>query len=153
MKLEQQYTMRATVAPPLLAGPGPVGVRAIYAVTGGEIEGDRINGKVLPIGADWARMTVEGDWVFVDVRITIETDDGAVIHGEYFGHLEVNEGVAAGMTGESGTDFGDQYFVTQPRLETGDERYAWVNRKAFVAEGRILPGMQVEYRVYSVEND
>ncbi len=152
MKLEHEFTMRAGVEPPLQNGPGPKGIRAIFSVTGGEVEGERLNGKVLPIGADWALIETTGDWVHVDVRITIETDDGAYIHAEYLGHLEINEKVGAAMTGEVGTEFGDAYFFTGPRLETGDPRYAWVNRTQFVAEGRILPGLQVEYRVHRVMN-
>ena len=48
----------------------------------------------------------------------------------------------------AGTDFGDQYFFTNPRMETGDPRYAWVNTTFFIGEGRILPGLGVEYRVW-----
>ena len=48
------------------------------------------------------------------------------------------------------TDFGDQYFRTTPRFETGDPRYAWLNQSTFVAEGRILPERTVEYKVYRV---
>ncbi|MGO9431725.1 DUF3237 domain-containing protein [Rhodoblastus sp.] len=47
------------------------------------------------------------------------------------------------------TDYGDQYFRTTPRFETGDPRYAWLNQSVFVAEGRIGPG-KVEYKVYRV---
>jgi hypothetical protein len=36
---------------------------------------------------------------------------------------------------------------TNPRLETGDERYAWVSTTFFVGQGHILPGRVVEYRV------
>ena len=55
--------------------------------------------------------------------------------------------------GDTPTGYGDQYFFTQPRLETGDERYAWVNRTMFLGEGRLLPGPRVEYRVHHrVEN-
>ncbi|MEO0871318.1 MAG: DUF3237 family protein, partial [Pseudomonadota bacterium] len=32
--------------------------------------------------------------------------------------------------------FGDHYFYTNPRLETGDPRYAWVNTTFFVGQGR-----------------
>lgn len=152
MKLEHQFTMRGNIDPPIMVGPGPVGMRAIFPVTGGHAEGERISGKVLPLGADWGRMTPEGDWVYLDVRVAIETGDGAFIHLEYLGHLEITPAVGAALAGEGETNFGDQYFVTQPRLETGDERYAWVNKKAFVGEGRGGPGF-VEYRVYSVEND
>ena len=45
---------------------------------------------------------------------------------------------------------GDQYFRTTPRFETGDTRYAWLNQSVSVAEGRLLPGFGVEYRVYCV---
>jgi Protein of unknown function (DUF3237) len=49
--------------------------------------------------------------------------------------------------------YGDQYFFTNPRLETGDERYKWVNQAQFPGQGRLVPGPTVEYRVYRVEND
>lgn len=48
---------------------------------------------------------------------------------------------------------GDQYFFTNPRLETGVERYQWVNHTQFLGEGRLVAGPAVEYRVYRVEND
>ena len=152
MELVHEFTMRATVNPPLQSGVGRKGIRATFAVTGGEVEGERINGKVLPIGADWALIEPTGDWAHIDVRVTIQTDDGALIHGEYLGHLEINEKVGAAMTGQSGTEFGDQYFFTGPRLETGDEAYAWVNRTQFVAQGRINENMQVEYQVHRLTN-
>jgi len=53
------------------------------------------------------------------------------------------------LSGDQGpTEYGDQYFFTNPRLETGDERYAWVNQSLFVAEGRVVPGPRVEFMVY-----
>ena len=39
--------------------------------------------------------------------------------------------------------------MTQPRFETGDPNYAWLNSVVAVAEGRALPSA-VEYRVYQV---
>jgi Protein of unknown function (DUF3237) len=53
------------------------------------------------------------------------------------------------LTAGSSTDYGDQYFRTSPRFETGDPRYSWLNHTVFVAEGRILPHA-VEYKVYRV---
>ena len=47
------------------------------------------------------------------------------------------------------TEFGDHYFRATPRLETGDERYSWVNTTLFVAEGRVTES-GVEYRVFRV---
>ena len=42
----------------------------------------------------------------------------------------------------------DQYFFTNPPMETGDPRYTWVNTTFFVGEGHILPGLGVEYRIW-----
>ena len=36
-----------------------------------------------------------------------------------------------------------------PRLETGDERYGWVNHTAFVGRGRLIPG-GAAYEMYRV---
>ena len=48
------------------------------------------------------------------------------------------------------TDFEDHYFRTNPRLETGDPRYAWVNQTLFVGKGHALPNLLIEYDVYRV---
>ena len=48
------------------------------------------------------------------------------------------------------TDFEDHYFRTNPRLETGDPRYAWVNQTMFVGKGHVLPGLLIEYDIYRV---
>jgi hypothetical protein len=64
------------------------------------------------------------------------------------GLLEANEAVQGALANGTGTEFGDQYFYTNPRIETGDERYAWLNTTFFIGEGRILPDLGVEYRVW-----
>ena len=49
------------------------------------------------------------------------------------------------------TEYGEIYFMTAPRFETGDERYAWLNDLVCVGEGkRLTEG--VAYRVYAVVN-
>ena len=45
----------------------------------------------------------------------------------------MTEKVQSATTGGNGTDYGDQYFRTNPRFETGDPRYAWLNQTLFVA--------------------
>ena len=66
----------------------------------------------------------------------------------YTGSLELNEPVQAALSGGE-TRFEDHYYRTHVRLESGDERYAWVNRTLFVGRGRILPD-GVVYEVYRV---
>ena len=78
------------------------------------------------------------------------TDDGAAVYASYGGLLEMNDKVQQAIANGTSTDFNDQYFRTNPRFETGDQRYAWLNQTCFVGEGRVIPGPGVEYRLYRV---
>lgn len=150
-KLDYLMTYRADLKPPVEVGTGPLGTRRIFDVTGGTFEGPRMKGKIVPSGGDW--LLVGSDGVGrLDVRATFETDDGAAIYMQYFGVIELNEKVTRALASGGETGYGDAYFMTQPRFETGDPRYAWLNSVVAVAEGRALPSA-VEYRVYQVVND
>src|SRR5439155_17344297 len=87
--------------------------RRIWPITGGMFEGERLRGRVLAGGADWT--TLRSDGVLeLDLRITLETDDGALVHMTFFG---LRDDVA-----------GRGYFRTIPRFETAAPRYAVLNR-------------------------
>jgi hypothetical protein len=149
MHLEYEFTYHATLKEPVTVGAGPYGTRLVFEVTGGSVEGPRLKGQILTGGADWLLVGPDG-WGRLDVRAQVVTDDGAAIYLSYFGILEMNEAVQRASAEASGTDYGDQYFRTSPRFETGDPRYAWLNHTVFVAAGHLRPGRIVEYRVYRV---
>lgn len=151
MKLEFLMEYNATLRRPREAvGPGPFGNRGIVSVTGGAVEGPRLKGKLLPTGGDW--ILVDADGVArLDVRGTFETDDGAVIYVQYFGISRPEPGRPARPQGEA-AQYGDRYFMTAPRFETGDERYKWLNGLVCVAEGKATAD-GVAYRVFAVMND
>lgn len=131
-------------------GQGPLGTRVVANVTGGSCEGPRLKGKLLPSGADW--FLVDGRGVVrLDVRATIETDDGAKIYVQYYGIGRPNEPGGPALGASRPTEYGDSYFMTAPRFETGDERYVWLNDLVCVGEGR-LTETGVAYRVYGVVN-
>jgi Protein of unknown function (DUF3237) len=133
-------------------GPGPFGNRLIYNVTGGEFVGDRMKGSIVGAGADWLLFGADG-FGRLDVRATFRTVDGATIYVQYHGLIQATEAIAAILAGaEESTEFGEQYFFTHPRMETGDERYAWANSTFFVGQGRLLPGPRVEYQVFRLAN-
>lgn len=151
MRLQHLLDLHADLKQPLQVGPGPFGERAIYDVTGGTFSGERLSGRVLPSGGDWALIDARGV-LRLDVRAALETDDGALLYVQYYGVVVTNEKVAAALEEGTSTEYGDTEFFTQPRFETGDERYGWLNRVVAVGEGRVLP-RAVEYRVYALEND
>jgi len=131
-----EFDLHAEVTPDDV-GVGPFGHRRIANITSGYVSGDRLNGTITGAGADWMLRGTDG-FGRIDARLTVRTDDSAMIYVQYFGILELTPGIVAVMRGgETPTDYEDQYFITCPRLETGAERYAWVNKTAFIAEGRV----------------
>jgi hypothetical protein len=150
-RLEYLMTYRADLKEPVEIGAVPSGSRQIYDVTGGSFEGPRLKGKLLASGGDW--LLIGNDGVGrLDVRGTFETDDGARVYVQYHGVLLFNEKLAAALAEGRETQYGDTFFMTQPRFETGDPRYAWLNSTVAVSQGRVLPNA-VEYRVYEVVNE
>jgi hypothetical protein len=150
ISLAYEFTLTAELAPSVPIGAGPFGERRIRKVMGGRVEGTRISGTVDTGGGDWI-LTGEDRYGRLDVRLTILTGDGACLYVQYFGVIEYNAAAMAANAGERSSEFTEHYFRIAPRLETGDPRYAWVNRTLFVGEGRLHPGPLVEYRVARVE--
>jgi Protein of unknown function (DUF3237) len=148
MNLEYEFSYLATLKEPLQIGAGPSGMRSFFEVTGGSFEGKRLNGKLLSGGGDWILIGADG-YGRIDVRAQFVTHDGAALYSQYTGLLNMNDKVGEALASGGTTDYGDQYFRTTPRFETGDARYSWLNQTIFVAEGRIAPG-GVEYKVYRV---
>ena len=150
-KLELLTTFRAELKAPTAIGTTPFGTRQIFDVTGGNFDGPRLKGTVLPSGGDWMLFGPDGVGR-LDVRATLETHDGARIYVQYYGVLVMNDAVTKAIAEGRETQYGDTYFMTQPRFETGDERYTWLNSVVAVAEGRALTNA-VEYRVFQVVHD
>src|SRR5437899_10736642 len=77
-------TLHVVVPPPQRLGAVPHGTRVIAPITSGTFEGPRLRGRVLPGGGDWTLF--RSDAVLeLDLRITLETDDGALINMTSFG--------------------------------------------------------------------
>src|SRR6476646_5864651 len=77
-------TLQVAVGGVQRIGAVPHGTRVTVPIAGGHFEGPRLRGKVLPGGGDWTLL--RGDGVLeLAVRLTLETDDGALIHMTSFG--------------------------------------------------------------------
>ena len=103
-------------------GSTPHGKLSIFPVIGGSFEGERLRGKVLAGGGDWVTANADGTFA-LDLRVTLETDDGALIH----------------MTFTGVRDDVNHYLRTLPRFETASEKYAFLNRLLSVGIGEIRP--------------
>ena len=148
MKLVHLMQLKATVDAPIEIGPMPIGTRRVFNATGGRFEGERLTGEVLPGGGEWFLDAGEG-FGQVDVRLMLRTDDGAHVYLRYSGVMDFNEVVMAKLAAGESTDYGDNRFLTQVRMESADPSYAWLTSTIAVGEGRMHPDC-VEYAIYEV---
>ena len=149
-RLEHLYDMHADLeAPQVLAGT-PAGVRQIFIVKGGTVEGPRIKGKILPGGGDWAMVRSDGA-VQLDVRATLQTDDGALIYCTYGGLIVADPAIFGRLLQAEDVPLDEYYFYISPVYQRGAPQYAWLNQRIAVGRGKVVGG-GVEYRVCAIEN-
>lgn len=130
-------------------GMGRLGQRRIVTIAGGLVSGPRLNGRILPGGADW--LTVNHDGVAIlDARYALQTDDGAIVEVIDQGFRHGPEAVMKSLVSGETVPPEAYYMRSTIRLESGHPDYAFVNRLVFVGTGAKTPaGVQID--IYSVE--
>jgi hypothetical protein len=126
--------LQVVVAPPQKVGAVPHGTRLVAPITSGTFEGPRLRGKVLPGGGDWTLLRPDAV-LELDLRITLETDDGALINMTSFGLRHGPPEVLAALARGESVDPSKYYFRTAPRFETSAPPYAFLNRLIAIASG------------------
>jgi Protein of unknown function (DUF3237) len=134
LSAEPIFRIHAELADILALGRTPYGERRVINILGGSVEGARLNGNILPGGADWQIIRADGV-ADLDARYTIETTDGArvlvVSQGMRHGPPDVMARLARGEAVDSGL----YYFRTCMRFETADPTVAWLNRILALGRG------------------
>ena len=131
-------TLQVAVSGPQKIGAVPLGTRVIAPIASGHFEGPRLRGKVLPGSGDWTLL--RGDGVLeLDLRLMLETDDGALIYMTSFGLRHGPPEVMAALARGESVDPSTYYFRTTPRFETGHPKYAFLNRLLAVSSGDRRP--------------
>jgi hypothetical protein len=130
--------LTAHLAAPQMLGVTPQGDRKIVPVLGGSLIGQRLEARLLPFGADWALTRADGV-LMLDVRLTAETKDGALIHVTYTGMRHGTPEVLARLSRGEAVDPSEMYFRIAPRFETSAPGYLWLNRLLAVGIGERLP--------------
>jgi Protein of unknown function (DUF3237) len=149
LNLQPLLKAEITLATPQELGETPQGRRRIIGITGGRFAGERLSGRVLPGGADWQLIRADGV-ADLDARYVLETKDGALIYVRNRGYRHGPAEVLKKLSGGEDVDPSLYYMRTTPRFETGDPRYAWLNRMVCVATGARRPAA-VELDVYEIK--
>jgi hypothetical protein len=143
------FTLHIRLHPVQDIGATPHGRRRIVPVAGGEFSGDRLRGTVLAhAGSDWLIERADGAFQ-QDARITLETDDGALIAMSYRGVRHASAEVAARLARGEQVEPSEYYLRTAPFFETAADAYHWLNRIVAIGVGRRVPD-GVSYDVFEV---
>jgi hypothetical protein len=125
------FTITARIGEVVTAGEIGHGVRRIIPITGGEVRGADVNGKVLAFGADF-QIIRPNELIELEAKYAFETDDGAIVYvenkGIRFGPVDLLERLKRGEA----VDPQLIYCRTVPKFETGAEKYRWLMENIFI---------------------
>ena len=100
----------------------PCGGRGIGELSSFELEGDRVRAHMFGVAAaDWPAVSPDGTIATINVRVTLETDDGALLYADYSGRIDLSKSPLV--------------VYSAPRFDTGDDRYGWLSRIQTVGKG------------------
>ena len=146
--LEYICSYWATLASPQVIGPVAEGIRVNFYVTDGEVSGPTMRGRLRIVGGDWLLLRTDGIGL-LDVRATMELEDGALVYTTYGGVVDL------------GPDGYNQFLKgilpprpelrIVPRYHTSHPDYLWLNRLQCVGVGVFdVPQSRVSYDIYAM---
>ena len=128
------FTIHAGLEKIMNLGRTPYGERRVIGITGGTVSGTKLNGKVLPGGADWQIIRADGA-ADIQARYTLESDAGGRILVYSAGLRHGPPDVMARLAKGEDVDASLYYFRTAMRFETSDPAASWLNRIVALATG------------------
>jgi len=134
-EFEYLGTLRAEAGTRTVVENGPQGTRTIVQLVSGRFEGPRLKASLQAPAGDWITNRTDGSYR-VDARLTLKTDDGALILVTYNG---IGQATTNGAS-----------LRVAPLFETGDSRYVWLTRLQAVGVGDRV-GTSLKYDVYALK--
>lgn len=132
------FAIKAKVGPVQDLGQTARGHRRIIDIVGGEVAGPRLDGEILPGGADWQIVRPDGT-IEVVARYTIRSASGAMIYVQNEGLRVASPEILARMSKGELVPFDSYHFRTAPRFETADSSLKWLERATFVGVAARTP--------------
>lgn len=127
-------TLHVDLADPEVISNGPHGARRVIRVLGGRFTGERLEGEILPGGADFQLVRPDGV-AEIDVRVMLRTTQGSLIYltgrGLRHGPAQALQALQSGAA----VDPAEYYFRETLFFETDAQELVWLNRVVTVASG------------------
>ncbi|GIX14533.1 MAG: UPF0311 protein [Paracoccaceae bacterium] len=146
--LEHAFTIEAEIDAPRPAGLSAAGERLLVPITGGRVFGPRLEGRVLPGGADWP--LIENDRVArIRAEYVIEATDGTLIHVENRGIRVAEPAIVARLRAGEAVAPEAFYMRGAPVFEAPPGPHRWLSEHQFLCRIAPAPG-RVRVEVFVV---
>ena len=130
--IEPIFTIRAELEAVMNFGRTPYGERRVIGITGGTVQGRKLNGRILPGGADWQIIRNDGV-IDLDARYALKEERGGVIRVVSQGYRHGPPDVLAALGRGETVDPASYFFRSIMRFETGAPELSWLNKTIAVA--------------------
>lgn len=148
LKTQLAFTATIYVGEAQEIGQTAKGTRRIIPILGGEFSGERLSGVVLPGGADWQLIRLDGV-AEIEALYTMKEQDGTLIYianrGFRHGPKEVMQRLGRGEI----VPPEEYYFRTTPSFEVATGKHDWLTHTVFVGQGERTPE-SVKFTFYEV---
>ena len=124
------------------------GHRRVIPIIGGTFTGALLNATILPGGADWQIVAVDGTAI-IDTRYSARTHNGSLLYVSTAGFRHGPPEVLARLAAGEHVDPTEYIVRVTARLESGAPSLAWVNNTVFVAAAARFSS-SVAYDLYAV---
>jgi hypothetical protein len=115
------FQLDVTCSQPTPMGQRDGGTAVMIPITGGTVSGEKLNGEVVPGGADWALIKDDGT-ICVKAHYAIKAMDGTLIEVFNEGVNQIDRASPAAAAN----------MLTTPRFIAPDGEHAWLNSGVFV---------------------
>jgi hypothetical protein len=123
--------------------------RGFVPVTGGEIKGPRLSGRVIPYsGGDWPQIRPDGVAAF-NAHYMLEASDGTLIYIRNHGFRHGPSDVIKRLMAKEPVDPSEYYMRLTPTFEAPVGPHDWLTRTVFVGTGDRRPDFSV-FRYWAV---
>lgn len=136
--LKFAFAVKVVVGPVQDFGQTARGHRRVIDILGGEVSGPRLAGEILPGGADWQIVRLDGT-IEVVAKYTIRAASGALIYVQNEGLRVASPEVLVRMSKGELMPVGSYHFRTAPRFETSEASLKWMERATFVGVAARTP--------------
>jgi hypothetical protein len=121
-----------------MLGKTAVGQRIVQEFVDVRLDGERLRARMTgKSGADW--LTIDDDNnATIDIRVLLLTDDGADVCATLNGRASWPEQLGMGP------------IYSTVRLESGEERYQWINQLPLVSKGAVTEGRTAAHEIFEI---